>query len=310
MKKQFRKKVLAVVTAAVLTISVGAVSALAAVSGNQTVRTALNMRSGMSTKSNNVMLVIPSGGTVSIISAESNNWYKVTYNGKTGYIKGGYFGTPESSSTTKTMYEDLNMRSSMDKSSSKNIIAVIKKGRTVTILNKESNGWYKVSYNGKTGYIMGGHFTDDTSRVGAKDAETGGSTTKTMAENLNMRSSMSKSSPSNIITVIPKGKSVTILNKESGGWYKVSYNGKTGYIMGGHFTDDTSRVGAKDAEPSYGTMTTTQAVNLRNAANSSTSKVLLTIPGGKKVTYVGVSGNWYKVTYNGTTGYVYKSYVK
>ncbi len=240
MTQKFRKRVFAIMMSITMTLTVagGAVSTFAAVSGNQTVRTGLNMRSAMTTRGDNVILVIPSGGTVSIVSAESNNWYKITYNGKTGYVKGGYFGTPE------------------------------------------------------------------------KKSASGSSSTKVMAENLNMRSAMDKSTPDNIITVIGKGKTVTILNQESNGWYKVKYKGNTGYIKGGHFTDDTSRVGAKDAEPSYGNLTTTGDVNLRDAASSKTGKVITVIPANKSIKNLTREGNWYKVQYNGSTGYVYKNYVK
>ena len=55
-----------------------------------------------------------------------------------------------------------------------------------------------------------------------------GSTGKTTA-NVRLRSSRSTTSSSNIILVIPSGRTVTILG-ESGCWYKVRYNGQTGYV--------------------------------------------------------------------------------
>ena len=55
-----------------------------------------------------------------------------------------------------------------------------------------------------------------------------GSTGITTA-NVRLRSSKSTSSSSNIILVIPSGRTVTILGV-SGGWYKVIYNGQTGYV--------------------------------------------------------------------------------
>lgn len=55
-----------------------------------------------------------------------------------------------------------------------------------------------------------------------------GSTGITTA-NVRLRSSRSTTSSSNIILVIPSGRTVTILG-ESGGWYKVRYNGQTGYV--------------------------------------------------------------------------------
>ena len=48
-------------------------------------------------------------------------------------------------------------------------------------------------------------------------------------ENLNLRDKASTSG--RILTTIPKGKTVTILSeKDENGWYKVSYDGKTGYV--------------------------------------------------------------------------------
>jgi uncharacterized protein YgiM (DUF1202 family) len=53
--------------------------------------TSINMRKTRSTTADNVIAVIPEGAKVTVRASYSGNWYKVTYNGKTGYIKGGYF---------------------------------------------------------------------------------------------------------------------------------------------------------------------------------------------------------------------------
>lgn len=55
--------------------------------------------------------------------------------------------------------------------------------------------------------------------------------------------------------------------------------------------------------------TTTSNLNLRKTAGTG-DNVLLTIPKGKKVDYLGVSGGWAKVKYDGKTGYVSKSYLE
>ena len=46
--------------------------------------------------------------------------------------------------------------------------------------------------------------------------------------NLNLR--MEASTSSKIITTIPKGKTIEIVDKSKTGWYKVNYSGKTGYV--------------------------------------------------------------------------------
>ena len=41
---------------------------------------------------------------------------------------------------------------------------------------------------------------------------------------------MEASTSSKIITTIPKGKTIEIVEKLNSGWYKVNYSGKTGYV--------------------------------------------------------------------------------
>ena len=41
---------------------------------------------------------------------------------------------------------------------------------------------------------------------------------------------MEASTSSKIITTIPKGKTIEIVDKSKTGWYKVNYSGKTGYV--------------------------------------------------------------------------------
>ena len=55
--------------------------------------------------------------------------------------------------------------------------------------------------------------------------------------------------------------------------------------------------------------TTTDNLNLRKGAGAD-YKIILTIPKGKKVTVISTGSTWYKVKYNGKTGYVNKKYLK
>ncbi len=120
---------------------------------------------------------------------------------------------------------NVNMRASASTSGA--ILATPAKGAAVTVLGQSGN-FYQVSYDGKTGYI-------DKRYVQVSSGSTGstGSTTGTpgviynVSSNVNMRASASTSA--SIVAKPAKGAAVTILG-ESGNFYQVSYDGKTGYI--------------------------------------------------------------------------------
>ena len=55
---------------------------------------------------------------------------------------------------------------------------------------------------------------------------------------------------------------------------------------------------------------TTDATNMRRAPKSNESNVIVKIPKGDRMTVVGETGNFYRIEYDGQTGYVFKKYVK
>ena len=99
--------------------------------------TSLNMRTGAGVNYK-VILAIPAGMQVQVIS-KPGTWYQVRYNGSTGYVNSKYLSGTSTVLGTKTMAEDLNMRSSMSTSGRANIIGVVKKGQQVSVLSIEAN---------------------------------------------------------------------------------------------------------------------------------------------------------------------------
>ena len=83
----------------------------------------------------------------------------------------------------------------------------------------------KVIYNGKTGYLIEMNFNINSDRNYNNDS--GRALTKTLTTDGKLR--VSDSPLSNVIKIIPKGISVKVIeNKDS--YWKVIYNGKTGYL--------------------------------------------------------------------------------
>ncbi len=146
--------------------------------------------------------------------------------------------------------------------------------------------------------------------VGVALAETYPFTTVT-TDQVNLR--RSASSTATILDRVAKGDSITVLGA-SGNYYRVTYNGRTGYVLKVYVSTaaDTVVTPTPTQEPTasgypYDTVTTDK-VNLR-AARSTSSRKVCTIPSGAALTVHSVSGTFAKVTYNGHDGYVKKDYI-
>ena len=226
-------------------------------------------------------------------------------------MSGSYLTTSPSGSTTittktGTATENLNLRNQA--SLSGKILTTIPKGKTVTILSeKDENGWYKVSYDGKTGYAISNYIKE-----GDSNSESTESTPSTPVpiegqptENLNLRDQPGTSGK--ILTTIPKGKIVTILSeKNANGWYKVSYNGKTGYVSGSYFKV-TKYEELEETVIWTGTVNTNESIVYKTADTSATT--LTTYHAGQKVEVVKVQGDWVRIKYNDTYAWMLKKVV-
>ncbi len=158
------------------------------------------------------------------------------------------------------------------------------------------------------------------------------------ADLLNMR----QTPGGEIIGRIPNGTEVSVLDNSDSTWFKISVNGKEGYVSSEYLSQPaTSNAVAPAASPvvtvaptatdatpaetnldpaaapvvtesvegSVGRITCSTSVNLREEPNT-TSTILSEIINGTIVAVTGKSGDWYSVSYNGKAGYVHPDYIK
>lgn len=113
---------------------------------------------------------------------------------------------------------------------------------------------------------------------------------------LRMRTEASTSS--DIVTTLDKSVAVAILDDTTDGWFKVSYNGKTGYVSA-----DYLRVDQDNVFETYGRVNG-DGVNVRADA-STDAEILASVDTGTIVTINGLVDGWYDVTCQyGTEGYI------
>ena len=118
----------------------------------------------------------------------------------------------------------------------------------------------------------------------------------TTGSSLRLRAEPSTSA--SVVTTLDKSVAVAILDDSVDGWYKIAYNGSTGYVSADYLNVDQDNVFT-----TYGRVNS-DGVNVRSAA-STDSSVLATIEEDAIVTVNGLVDGWYDVTCEyGTEGYI------
>ena len=144
---------------------------------------------------------------------------------------------------------------------------------------------------------------------------------------LNIRSSAVFTGSSNIAGQVNKGYTFNVY-EETSSYYKVSYNGRYGYIYKQYVDKVTGNTGGSttptptpiptptpkpEPTPAPAVKTigfaTVNSLNIRSQANAS-SAIVATVNRGAQVNVESITGQWAKVTYNGKTGYINKTYLR
>ena len=181
------------------------------------------------------------------------------------------------------------------------VVGTVKNGASLKITGKASNGWYKVSYNGKEGYVSNKYVSLNTSN-------STGNKGKVNISNGNLNIRKSATTNSSIVGKIPAKSTVTILSTSTNGWYKVSYNGVEGYCSSKYITltNTNSTTSSSTSGSNSNSSTTnknigkiatvkTNALNVRSGAGTSYS-VINKVYSGNVVKIVGCNSNgWYNV---------------
>lgn len=152
------KKVLVstVVLVVLLVLSTAAVYAETSNKVGTITGSVVNLREEPNTSST-VLDQLEKGTQVKVVSSK-DNWYKVNYNGITGWISADYITVKEVTLGVGTVNVDvLNVRTKP--STDADVVAKLNKGDKVTVLSASDN-WYKIRMDDKTeGYVFGDYIT-------------------------------------------------------------------------------------------------------------------------------------------------------
>ncbi len=218
---------------------------------------ALRLRAAASTNAKIYSLL--EKGTKLEILAEEGSWYKVRCSdGTVGYVSAEYVTVTWTETTGTITGGTINVRKGAGTNHAK--ITTVYTGKSVAVIGKE-NGWYKVSFDGTTGFVRA-DFVELAANAPAEQTapveeaapveETAPVAETAPAEDtkrygvvvggtINVRTG--PGTEHSKITTVRSGKSVEILGEESG-WYKLSFDSVTGYIRADFLMETSNEVSA------------------------------------------------------------------
>ena len=230
---------------------------------------ALRLRASASTSAK-IYSLLEKGTKLDILDGE-NGWYKIRCSdGTVGYVSADYVKVTFTETRGTVTGGTINVRSGAGTNHSK--VTTVYTGKSVDVTGEE-NGWYKVSFDGTSGYIRADFIelaaaevsteapaevtlpeTEETPVEEAAPAEESADDTVygvVVGGTINVRKG--PGTEHSKITSVRSGKSVTILGEENG-WYKLSFDDVTGYIRGDFIqkvSNEGSAVGAAVAAASW-----------------------------------------------------------
>ena len=284
----------------------------------------VNLRQTASTSST-IVTTVNHGETVQVISNDGS-WCQVIYGGQQGYIMSSYLdfgdgsgdappaddppatqqppalGSGEAEAIVRTTSGSLNLRAQASLQAA--VLATIPRGESIVVTSRGGE-WSAVRYGSVSGYVMTQYLyfpSDDSQEVASYAIVT------TQSSALNMRSQ--PQTGSSIVTTLPRGARVGVIEWRQDGWARVAYENHLGYASTAYLTpeDQADKPGNAPAGTTATVNTASDALNLRQSPTTA-STVLRTIPRGATVELLQQGAEWCQVRYLGTSGYVATKYL-
>ena len=200
----------------------------------------VRMRSGAST-STSILTVMDKGTTVTVLGKFNDDWYNISYKGMTGCVSARYLKlvpkteTPADPTPTPDpapsadlpvgvgVITGSSVRMRAGASTSTSILTMMDKNTAVSVFGKANDGWYHISYKGKTGCVSADYLKLDEDNVFTAYG-------RSNDDNVHVRSNAT--TEGEIVDALPKNTALTVTGL-SNGWYSVTCaDGSTGYIRG------------------------------------------------------------------------------
>ena len=244
-----KRNVVKAVAAAGLTVALTTGIALASIGTGTVTASSLRLRSEATIRSA-TLAYAPRSCQVTILSALSDGWYKVTYDGIEGYMSADWLDVDLSGSESDGSISDgtearqgvvtdgpLNVRSGAGTSYSR--VGTLQKGDLVTVTDESVDGWYGITCGDVSGYVSSQYISFDLDSVEGDTPDNSVEDTEPVdgvvtADVLNVRSGAGTSYDR--VGTLSVGTLVTITDESVDGWYGITSGSIEGYVSAEYIT--------------------------------------------------------------------------
>ena len=196
-----------------------------------------------------VLIVVPKGSKVDVLTKKKEGWYQIRYRGTVGYVKSGYFVEDweaeraeriarEEEEARLRAEEEARKKAEEEEARRKAEEEARKKAEEEARKKAEEEAAKKAEEEAKAAEEAAKKAEEEAARKAEEEAArkaaeeeraramAAGEVTRRLAETVNLRD------PD------PHGSYVTVLADLGDGWYLVDYDGVEGMIKGGYFTEE------------------------------------------------------------------------
>ena len=244
-----KRNVVKAVAAAGLTVALTTGIALASIGTGTVTASSLRLRSEATIRSA-TLAYAPRSCQVTILSALSDGWYKVTHDGIEGYMSADWLDVDLSGSESDGSISDgtearqgvvtdgpLNVRSGAGTSYSR--VGTLQKGDLVTVTDESVDGWYGITCGDVSGYVSSQYISFDLDSVEEDTPDNSVEDTEPVdgvvtADVLHVRSGAGTSYDR--VGTLSVGTLVTITDESVDGWYGITSGNIEGYVSAEYIT--------------------------------------------------------------------------
>lgn len=229
-------------------VVLGTVTAFAANAG-QASGTNVNVRAEASTSAN--VLGKINKGTEYTVLDKTGEWFKISYNGATGFVFADYFEMTKADANIDGSSVNLREKASTSSDS----LGKYADGDSVTVTG-QNDSWYRVSYKGGSAYVskdyVSGDYVKYVPEIANEAAQELESTYGVVTAETGLKLRKEASTNSVVLTVLPYGTEVDV-ERAGQEWIRVvTDGGQKGYVSADYLSVRTGTKTTRSASSSKG----------------------------------------------------------